>query len=149
MRHFLLCCLLSLLLAGCYSDQKQRLSACELRIKPTREPATLGDQDISAADDVGLCMRALGYEFVRDDCPFYMDAANMRFDWGNYDAMSPEEQRHIDSKFTVKAADMNRRQKLEPACYEPMSWLGKRSLRIEKWAGGVRPVTADNPSDHY
>ncbi len=95
-------------------------------------------------------MRALGYEYVRNDCPDYMDVANMRFDWGNYDAMTPDEQRHTDNKFRVKAADLRRQQKLEPACYEPMSRLGKRLYRIEKWVGGVGPVTADdNPSDHY
>jgi hypothetical protein len=58
---------LLLLLAGCYSDQKQQLSACELRAKQRTEAS----DDAASSEYIELCMRAQGYEIVQDDCPSY------------------------------------------------------------------------------
>lgn len=59
---------LLLLLAGCYSDQKQHVSACELQAKQH----TNANDDAASSEYIELCMRAQGYEVVQDDCPSYL-----------------------------------------------------------------------------
>lgn len=66
--------LLGLFLSGCYSDQKQQLSACEFD-EHARSPQTAQDLDIP--NFVALCMRAHGYEIVPKDCPVGFQPTNM------------------------------------------------------------------------
>jgi hypothetical protein len=62
--------LLGLLLAGCYSDQKQQLSACQLRAEENNQ---LARSDKSRY--VERCMRAHGYEIAVDTCPDWAQSA--------------------------------------------------------------------------
>src|SRR5947208_2133327 len=126
---------LLLVLAGCYSDQKQQLSACELQAK----------QHIGASDDaasseyIELCMRAQGYEIVQDDCPSYMQTDSVpRVDPDYYRSLSQEQKDRLNYETGKKIVAIEQMQKIEPACYEPMGWFGKRTLRFEKWFGTAK-----------
>jgi len=62
--------LFALFLAGCYSDQKQQVAACELQAN--QHARTTDDMEIRAresSEETELCMRAHGYELVEDNCP--------------------------------------------------------------------------------
>jgi hypothetical protein len=134
--------LLSLLLAGCYSDQKQQLSTCQLQAKERNQSNANGDSDM--AENIELCMRAHGYEIVTNDCP-----ASVRIDYENhifpdsipkpnpnvYNSLTKEQQDRLNIETGKKIEAIEAMQKIEPACYEPMGWFGKRSLRLKKWLG--------------
>ena len=65
--------MLSLFLVGCYSDQKQQLSACQLQTKQhTDQTQSIGVQNKETSEYIELCMGAKGYEIVQDDCPAYL-----------------------------------------------------------------------------
>jgi hypothetical protein len=125
--------LLGLLLSGCYSDQKQQLSMCELK-----EHARTADQvqDLPASDYVALCMRAQGYEIVEDDCPAFMRTNLIpKPDPEFYDSLSENQKNRLNMETGTKIMNMEAMQKIDPACYEPMGWFDKRILRLEKWFG--------------
>jgi len=126
---------LLLLLAGCYSDQKQQLSACELQAKQHTD----ANDDAASSKYIELCMRAEGYEVAQDDCPSYMQSDTVpKVDPDYYRSLTQEQKDRVNYETGKKIVAMEQMQKNEPACYEPMGWLGKRILRFEKWFGTAK-----------
>jgi hypothetical protein len=138
MRRFLPL-LLILLLSGCYSDQKQQLSACELQAKQHNIGASesIDVQDQETSEYIELCMRAHGYEIVQDGCPDNLSTDLIpRPDPEFYHSLNKEQQARLNLETGRKIRKIEGLQKIEPECYEPMGWFGKRSLRYEKkWLG--------------
>jgi hypothetical protein len=127
--------MLLLLLVGCYSDQKQQLSACELQAKQHTE----ANNDAESSKYIELCMGARGYEVVQDDCPSYMQTDTVpKVNPDYYRSLTQEQKDRVNYETGKKIIAMERMQKIEPICYEPMGWLGKRILRFEKWFGTGR-----------
>jgi hypothetical protein len=147
MSRFLPFVLLSLL-AGCYSDQKQQLSACQLQAK---QQTDAGDgslpqevRDRESTEYIELCMRAQGYEFVQDNCPRYIPTnivPKADPDYGR--SLTEEQQRQHYIEVGIKIIAIAQIQKIEPTCYEPMGWFGKRILRYEKWLGTAQSEHAE------
>jgi hypothetical protein len=130
--------LFSLSLTGCYSDQKQQLSACRLQAKQhvvRDEPLEI--QDRESSEYIELCMQAQGYEIVQDDCPATLQTDSIPSpDIGSsYNSLSQDQKDKLNRETGRKILAIEAVQKLEPICYEPMGWFGKRSLRFEKWLG--------------
>lgn len=125
---------LLLLLAGCYSDQKQHVSACELQAKLHTNP-----NDDASSEYIELCMRAQGYEVVQDDCPSYLQTDTVpKVDPDYYRSLTQEQKDRVNYETGKKVVVIEQIQKIEPACYEPMGWLGKRLLRFEKLLGTAK-----------
>ena len=126
---------LMLLLAGCYSDQKQQLSACELQAKQHSE----ANGDAASSEYIELCMRVQGYEIVQGDCPSYIQTDTVpRVDPDYYRSLTQEQKDRVNYETGKKIVAMEQIQRIEPVCYEPMGWLGKRILRFEKWLGTAK-----------
>jgi hypothetical protein len=129
MSRFLPLLLLGLLLSGCYSDQKQQLGECDLQAQ---------QQSKDTVDYISLCMRAHGYEVVQDDCPkegllrYTLPKVDPEF----FSSLSQEQKRSFSIERSKDLEIIERLATLEPACYEPMGWFGKRFLKLEKeWFG--------------
>jgi hypothetical protein len=135
MGRFLLLMPLLLFLAGCYSDQKQQLGACELQAKQRAEAS----DEAASSEYIELCMRAQGYEFVQDDCPSYLQTDTVpKVDHDYYRSLSQEQKDRLNIETGKKIIAIEQMQKSEPACYEPMGWSSKRTLRFEKWFGTAK-----------
>ena len=62
-----------LLLAGCYSDQRQQLAACQLQAQSRNRAGETADRAIMQQDsEIELCMGAHGYELIESDCPPFL-----------------------------------------------------------------------------
>jgi hypothetical protein len=55
-----------------------------------------------------------------------------------YHSLSREQKDHFNIETGKKIIALERMQKIEPTCYEPMGWLGKRTLSLEKWLGTAK-----------
>jgi hypothetical protein len=80
-------------------------------------------------------MQARGYEIVEDDCPPYLqkEMSMPKPDPDSYNSLTQNQKDKFNIETGKKIVAIEGMQKIEPACYEPMGWLGKRSLRLEKW----------------
>jgi hypothetical protein len=80
-------------------------------------------------------MRAHGYELNQDQCPKVLREGIQRLDPAALEALSKELRRVYLEQIEKQAAGLAAWRKVEPACYEPTGWFGKRVLRTEKWLG--------------
>lgn len=123
-----------LLLAGCYADQEQQLAACQLMYEVG--PAATEVDDKQNTDNIELCMRAQGYEFI-DPCSTHAERLPLP-DPATYRTLS-EQQKTLHNievgKMVIAVEALQRR---EPACYEPMSWMGKQVLQFERRFGAAQ-----------
>ena len=60
--------LLFVVLAGCYSDQRQQLAVCKMELRGKVFSANPEIQAKAETDTLELCMNARGYEVVENDC---------------------------------------------------------------------------------
>jgi hypothetical protein len=121
--------LLAFFLAGCYSDQKQQLSACQLQVKQhMRTIQNIEAQDRKSSEETELCMQAHGYEIVEDNCPDYLRTDAI--DVNPWKATLEAYEASLADKIRMKAS-----KKIHPECYQPMGWLAKQILRFEKQIG--------------
>ena len=132
--------LLAFFLAGCYSDQKQQLSACQLQVKQhIRTTQNIEAQEHESSGETELCMQAHGYEIVEDNCPVYLRTdsivAAARANAEAYSNASDAEKKRMYIETGTKIRRMEDIQKISPECYQPMGWLGKQILRFEKQIG--------------
>jgi hypothetical protein len=111
---------LGLLLSGCYSDQKQQLSACELQAKQhTRTDVEIAIQDQESSEYIELCMRARGYEIVEDDCPTHLRIDSIRKpDPEFYNSLSEKQKDQLNLETGRRIVAIEGMQKIEPACYD-------------------------------
>ena len=61
--------LLFVVLAGCYSDQRQQLAVCKMELRGKVFSANPEIQAKAETDTLELCMNARGYEVVENSCP--------------------------------------------------------------------------------
>jgi hypothetical protein len=129
--------LLALVLSGCYSDQKQEVATCQLQAKQHTDPnEDVQIQDVKSSEYIELCMQAHGYEIVEDNCPVRIRTDSVsKPDPHFYASLSESEKYKLNLETGKKLMAIEGIQKIEPACYEPLGWVGKRSLRLEKWLG--------------
>ena len=129
---------ISFLLTGCYSDQKQQVSSCELEAKQhvaIDEPLEI--QDNESSEYIELCMQAHGYEVVEDDCPRPLQSFNSipKVDPDFYRSLGKEQKDNLNVETGKKIMAIEELQKIQPACYEPMGWFSKKLLRFERYWG--------------
>jgi hypothetical protein len=55
-----------------------------------------------------------------------------------YRSLSQEQKDRLNYETGKKIVAIEQMQKIEPACYEPMGWFSKRTLRFEKWFGTAK-----------
>jgi hypothetical protein len=119
--------LLALLLTGCYSDQKQELASCELEVKrsPPQHYDSVAVQDQVESEYLELCMRAKGYEFSEEYCPFEWSQAALLKRTGN----------ETNLELGTKIVAIEQMQKSTVSCYRPMGWVGQKILDVEQRLG--------------
>jgi hypothetical protein len=125
--------LLALFLTGCYSDQKQQVAACELQAN--QHARTNDDMEIrgrESSEETELCMRAHGYELVEDNCSVNLRTGSIRSDPEAYSKASEADKASMNLEIGKQIARLLDIQKIESECYEPMGWLGKKTLRFER-----------------
>lgn len=118
--------LFCLTLTGCYSDQRQQLASCELQSKRQTQASQSEEvQEKESSDFIELCMRAAGYEFEGFFCPAHFQMTTLLNRTGT------ETNLELGRKITT----IENVQKIVVGCYEPMSWLGKQMLKMERALG--------------
>ena len=128
--------LFALFLAGCYSDQKQQVAACELQANQhARTNDDMEIRDRKSSEESELCMRAHGYELVEDNCPANLRTGSIRSDPEAYSKASEADKASMNLEIGKQIARLLDIQKIESECYEPMGWLGKKTLRFERRFG--------------
>jgi hypothetical protein len=81
-------------------------------------------------------MQSRGYKFVEHDCPANLQLDSLpKPDPGFYGALSKLQRDNLSYDARRKMQEIERMQRGEPACYSPMSWLGKISLQFDKLLG--------------
>lgn len=126
-----------LFLAGCYAGQKQQLASCELQAKREVQKNSDLPYDVEVSEYIVLCMRARGYEFDQDWCPLKVQVNSILkpTDPDYLGSLSEEQKKKHYRRIGEMIILIERMQKGEPACYEPMGWVGKQLLAFEKWIG--------------
>lgn len=97
-------------------------------------------QEKESSDYIEICMQAQGYEIVEDDCPTYMRTDSIpKSDPNFYSSLSQQQKNSVNIELGRKIRVVEGMQRIEPACYEPMEWFGKRFLRFENgWEPQIR-----------
>lgn len=113
--------LVVVMLAGCYSDQRQQLAVCRMELREKVFSANPETQAKAETDTLELCMNARGYEVVEDDCP--TGRSSLGHDPGDYT---------VSGK---KIMALEGLQRIDPHCYQPLSWWGKRLIWLERMIG--------------
>ena len=127
--------LFALLLSGCYWNQKQQFVACALEFgRHTPREDVPADFPLGS-DYAEACMRAHGYELNQDQCPRLRDDVISRLDPAAIATLGEKLRRAYTEGIEKGLAALAAWRKVEPTCYEPIGWFGKRVLRIEKWLG--------------
>ena len=128
--------LFALLLSGCHWNKKQQFVACALEAgRHTPREDVPADFPSPGYEYVEICMRAHGYELNQDQCPRLRDDVISRPDPAALAAMGEKLRRAYTEGIEKGLAALAAWRKVEPTCYEPIGWFGKRVLRIEKWLG--------------
>ena len=113
--------LLFVVLAGCYSDQRQQLAICKVELRGKVFSANSEIQAKAETDTLELCMNARGYEVVENDCTIGRSSLGHQLD------------DYVESGKKVIA--LEGLQRIDPHCYEPLTWWGKRLLWLERMIG--------------
>jgi hypothetical protein len=123
---------------GLLSRPKQQVAACELQANQharTNDDIEIRDRELS--EETELCMRAHGYELVEDNCPFNLRTGQIRSDPEAYSKASEADKARMNLEIGNQITRLLDIQKIVPECYEPMGWLGKKTLRFERRFGLV------------
>lgn len=113
--------LLFVVLAGCYSDQRQQLAVCKMDLRGKVFSANPEIQAKAETDTLELCMNARGYEVVENSCP--IGHSSLGIQSGDY----------VETGKKIVA--LEGLQRIDPLCYEPLNWWGKRLFWLEQMAG--------------
>ena len=108
--------LLCLVLAGCYSDQKQQLAVCRVEIDKQMDSLateTVNERLFISSARITLCMATKGYEVVKLTAPECVGGSSLNEAMNQY------------------------AQALSARCYAPMSWVARRVFDIERKLGNV------------
>jgi len=110
----------SVVLAGCYSDQRQ-LAVCKMELRGKVFSANPEIQAKAETDTLELCMKARGYEVVENSCPIGRTSLGLQS--GDY----------VEAGKKIIA--LEGLQRIDPHCYEPLNWWGKRMFWLEQMVG--------------
>ena len=113
--------LLFVVLAGCYSDQRQQLAVCKMELRGKVFSANPEIQAKAETDTLELCMNARGYEVVENSCPIGRSSLGLQS--GDY----------VEAGKKIIA--LEGLQRIDPHCYEPLNWWGKRMFWLEQMVG--------------
>jgi hypothetical protein len=113
--------LLFVVLAGCYSDQRQQLAVCKMELRDKLFSANPDIQAKAETDTLELCMNARGYEVVENSCPI------------GRSSLGPESGDYVETGKKIIALESL--QRIDPHCYEPLNWWGKRLFWLEQMVG--------------
>ncbi|MGY2903638.1 hypothetical protein [Bradyrhizobium sp. URHC0002] len=113
--------LLFVVLAGCYSDQRQQLAVCKMDLRSKVFSANPEIQAKAETDTLELCMNARGYEVVENSCPI------------GHSSLGSQSDDYVETGKKIVA--LGGLQRIDPLCYEPLNWWGKRLFWLEQMVG--------------